>query len=97
VSILEKKSGQRELTLAELTEFQWEEPLFLALEDLAEQNRTEEIRILLDRFRFVDFETACRMAGIASDFWRDVSDLFEPTIRHLASSENVNARWLGAS
>jgi hypothetical protein len=79
-----------------LTDYQWEQPLFLALEDLAEENRTAEIRIVLDWFRFVDFEAACRMAGVVSDFWPEIRDLFEPVIRHLARLENVNARWLAA-
>jgi hypothetical protein len=66
------------------------------LEDLAEDSRSVEIRILLDWFRLVDFEAACRMAGVVSDFWPKVGDLFKPVIRHLASLENVNARWLAA-
>jgi SOS response associated peptidase (SRAP)/NACHT domain len=79
-----------------LTDYQWEQPLFLTLEDLAEENRSAEIRVLLNWFRLVDFEAACRMAGLVSDFWPAVRDLFEPVIRHLASLENVNARWLAA-
>lgn len=81
VSIVVEKSGDVELALTTLTDYQWEQPLFLALEDLADQSRTGEIRLLLNRFRFADFETACRMVGVAKDFWPDLRDLFEPTIR----------------
>jgi len=79
-----------------LTEYQWEQPLFLALEDLAEQNRVSEITLLLDWFRLVDFEAACRMCAVVSSFWPTVRNLFQPVIRHLASLEDVNARWLAA-
>jgi predicted NACHT family NTPase len=67
VFILLEKSADLELGLTVLTDYQWEQPLFLALEDLADQNRTAEIRILLDWFRFVDFgfirERECSLAG----------------------------------
>lgn len=79
-----------------LAAYQWEQPLFLALEDLAVENRHTEVRVLLEWFRLVDFEGACRMAGTVSDSWPRLRDLFVPVIRHLASVENVNARWLAA-
>jgi hypothetical protein len=97
-TLLREAVANGDLVLSQdvLTGYQWEQPLFLALEDLAEDSRSVEIRILLDWFRLVDFEAACRMAGVVSDFWPKVGDLFKPVIRHLASLENVNARWLAA-
>lgn len=96
VSALGETGTDQKIYLENLTDYQWEQPLLLALEDLAEQNKTAEIRAVLDWFRFLDFEGACRMVGIVGDFWSDVRDLFEPVIRHLASSKNVNAQWLAA-
>jgi hypothetical protein len=79
-----------------LADYQWEQPLFLALEDLAKEGRGKEISVLLDWFRVVDFEAACRMVGVVSDFWSQVRDLFKPVIHHLSLLEDVNARWLAA-
>jgi hypothetical protein len=36
------------------------------------------------------------VVGTVSSSWSQVRDLFEPTIRHLASLDDVNARWLAA-
>ena len=95
-SAIQQGDGSLGFPAAILKEEQWKQAMFLAVEDLAVDGQKAAIEAVLDSFRSIDFQAACELVGSVPALWAEIRDLFEPTIRHLASFEEVNACWLAA-